>query len=415
MRRPTQPPPSKSGSQDAAADLPGNDGGRQAERLEASKTPPAEAENRRGRQAAARPAGRIREDRRRAEPGAGQPGRKHAVKRLKAASRHQFKIGGRIGDQVSAVFGVEALQGRLGPGEGAWTSCRDAGRQGQQGRLDHHGRHARVLRAPAVPAFQDGARRDAAARRRRQPAAARRRPEQGKRPVDRPVRVLVRHAGPLGRRPGRSRRQRHVQRASRRAACRRRWCSKRCRSSKAKSTCARTRGSPSRRGRRSRRQDYKLQADQLSGTRRAWSTASTSSARRFASFPTARANSATRSACSARFPAVMQEAAGDPGPARNRQPGDRARRPRRSSCCLQSKRINPKGGGGGGSTPGGGGGGKTLDSALALFGGGVNEKEVREDRGVSQATGESGSALPEEFRAGLDEYFNRLERGSGGR
>jgi hypothetical protein len=77
---------------------------------------------------------------------------------------------------------------------------------------------------------------------------------------------------------------------------------------------------------------------------------------------------------------------------------------------LQSKRINPKGGGGSGSTPGGGGHGKTLDSALALFGGGVNEKEVREDRGVSQVTGDSGPSLPEEFRAGLDEYFNRLER-----
>ena len=81
---------------------------------------------------------------------------------------------------------------------------------------------------------------------------------------------------------------------------------------------------------------------------------------------------------------------------------------------LQSKRINPKGGGGGGSTPGGGGDGKTLDSALALFGGGVNDKEVREDRGVSQATGDAGPSLPEEFRAGLDEYFNRLERGAGG-
>ena len=82
---------------------------------------------------------------------------------------------------------------------------------------------------------------------------------------------------------------------------------------------------------------------------------------------------------------------------------------------LQSKRINPKGGGGGGSTPGGGGGGTTVDSAMALLGGGVNEKEVREDRGVSQATGESGPALPEEFRAGLDEYFNRLEKGTPGR
>ena len=79
---------------------------------------------------------------------------------------------------------------------------------------------------------------------------------------------------------------------------------------------------------------------------------------------------------------------------------------------LQSKRINPKGGGGGGgATPGGGGGGTTQDSALALVGGGVNDKEVREDRGISQATGQSGPALPEEFRAGLDEYFNRLERG----
>lgn len=79
---------------------------------------------------------------------------------------------------------------------------------------------------------------------------------------------------------------------------------------------------------------------------------------------------------------------------------------------LQSKRINPKGGGGGGSTPGGGGNGTTQDSALTLLGSGVNAKEVRQDRGVSQTTGEAGSSLPEEFRAGLDEYFNRLERGS---
>lgn len=77
---------------------------------------------------------------------------------------------------------------------------------------------------------------------------------------------------------------------------------------------------------------------------------------------------------------------------------------------LQSKKINPKGGGGGGSSPGGGGTGDTKDPALALLGAGMNDKEVREDRGISQATGETGSVLPEEFRAGLDEYFNRLER-----
>jgi hypothetical protein len=81
---------------------------------------------------------------------------------------------------------------------------------------------------------------------------------------------------------------------------------------------------------------------------------------------------------------------------------------------LQSKRINPKGGGGGGSSPGGGGTGTTSDSALALVGGGVNEKEVREDRGVAQATGDAGRTLPEEFRAGLDEYFNRIEGRPGG-
>jgi hypothetical protein len=76
---------------------------------------------------------------------------------------------------------------------------------------------------------------------------------------------------------------------------------------------------------------------------------------------------------------------------------------------LQSKRFAP-GGGGGGSTPGGGGGGTTTDSALTLLGKGVNEKEVREAPRTSQATGETGSTLPEEFRTGLDAYFNRLEK-----
>ncbi|NND97546.1 MAG: hypothetical protein HKN47_09490 [Pirellulaceae bacterium] len=77
---------------------------------------------------------------------------------------------------------------------------------------------------------------------------------------------------------------------------------------------------------------------------------------------------------------------------------------------LQCKRINPKGGGGGGTAPGGGGQGDTQDSALALIGAGVNAQEQRRASEVSQSTGESGRALPEEFRAGLDEYFSRLER-----
>ena len=59
--------------------------------------------------------------------------------------------------------------------------------------------------------------------------------------------------------------------------------------------------------------------------------------------------------------------------------------------------------------PGGGGGGDTVDSALALLGIGVNPKEIRENHKVSQAVGDSGRSLPEEFRAGLDEYFNQFE------
>jgi hypothetical protein len=76
---------------------------------------------------------------------------------------------------------------------------------------------------------------------------------------------------------------------------------------------------------------------------------------------------------------------------------------------LQSRRFNP-GGGGGGANPGGGGGGTTNDSALSLIGKGTNEKEVRESTGAAHATGESGATLPEEYRTGLDAYFNRLDK-----
>lgn len=81
---------------------------------------------------------------------------------------------------------------------------------------------------------------------------------------------------------------------------------------------------------------------------------------------------------------------------------------------LRSKRINPNGGGGSGSSPGGGGGGDTQDSALALLGAGLNQQEVRENREPEQSVGKSGETLPAEFRAGLDQYFSELERGSAG-
>jgi hypothetical protein len=77
---------------------------------------------------------------------------------------------------------------------------------------------------------------------------------------------------------------------------------------------------------------------------------------------------------------------------------------------LQSQRVNPQGSGGGGSAnPGGGAQGTTSDSALALLGSGTNRNEQREESATTQATGTFGITLPEEYRAGLDQYFNQLE------
>jgi hypothetical protein len=68
------------------------------------------------------------------------------------------------------------------------------------------------------------------------------------------------------------------------------------------------------------------------------------------------------------------------------------------------------GGGGGGRNAGGGSTGTTKTSALALVGAG-NRSKAAAGGEKQQATGVSGRVLPEEFRAGLDTYFNQLERG----
>ncbi len=78
---------------------------------------------------------------------------------------------------------------------------------------------------------------------------------------------------------------------------------------------------------------------------------------------------------------------------------------------LQAKRQG-KGGGGAGSNPGGGG---TADSAseaaLADLGDGPDAESSAESRPVGQSTGKAGRELPEEFKTGLDTYFNKLESG----
>jgi len=68
------------------------------------------------------------------------------------------------------------------------------------------------------------------------------------------------------------------------------------------------------------------------------------------------------------------------------------------------------GGGGGGAAPGGGSFGTTTDTALARLGRGVNALARPGAGEEEQAVGEVGRALPEEFRDGLDAYFNALER-----
>ena len=77
---------------------------------------------------------------------------------------------------------------------------------------------------------------------------------------------------------------------------------------------------------------------------------------------------------------------------------------------LQTKRNSPKGGGGGGSNPGGGGRATSASSAaLADIGPGSDANKTVIARPVGQATGRAGKEFPDEFKTGLDAYFNALE------
>lgn len=78
---------------------------------------------------------------------------------------------------------------------------------------------------------------------------------------------------------------------------------------------------------------------------------------------------------------------------------------------LQAKRSKG-GGGGGGNNPGNGNrtGQDLNSSALALLGESDEDKAKTEEREVQQATGKAGEEYPEEFRHGLDQYFEELEK-----
>jgi hypothetical protein len=60
--------------------------------------------------------------------------------------------------------------------------------------------------------------------------------------------------------------------------------------------------------------------------------------------------------------------------------------------------------------PGGGSSGTTSNPALALIGQGLDAKAVRVSTETDQSIGKSGRALPEELRAGLNRFFNLMER-----
>lgn len=77
---------------------------------------------------------------------------------------------------------------------------------------------------------------------------------------------------------------------------------------------------------------------------------------------------------------------------------------------LLAKRAG-SGGGGGGSNPGGGtrSGAAWKGSALARLGGAKEKLSKVIKRNTNQSTGKAGRELPEEYRNGLDVYFEKLE------
>ncbi len=81
---------------------------------------------------------------------------------------------------------------------------------------------------------------------------------------------------------------------------------------------------------------------------------------------------------------------------------------------LQARRQPPNGGGGGGSNPGSGSGSAVArGAALSELGPGADTEAEVTERSVGQSTGRAGQEFPEEFRAGLDAYFNALEKEGG--
>jgi hypothetical protein len=83
---------------------------------------------------------------------------------------------------------------------------------------------------------------------------------------------------------------------------------------------------------------------------------------------------------------------------------------------LQSKRNSPKPSAGGksGTSPGGGSNGDTDRAALEQFGPSSDRSGRTVQRDVMQATGTNEQLLPEEFRDGLDVFYQAIESRTSG-
>ncbi|MEJ7638136.1 MAG: hypothetical protein WKF75_09210, partial [Singulisphaera sp.] len=333
------------------------------------------------------------------------------VKRLKSAARLQDRIAGRIGDQVGDAFGVEAPD--RGPRQGARRAGR-AGREAESGRLVHHGRPPVVLRRRQYQRFKSvldemkkedviGGLRQVGDDLKKENGVSIALCEFWSDSLDRWAEDLV---DPTG--------------------------SGKCPGSKSRSSLPpslilevlkilegeinlreETRVAEQARLALDSK-DHAAQAGKLFETQKALDVRVEAVVSKIRELPDADAEFADEIGLLGEVSGVMGEAAGILASPETGGPAIAAETDV-IELLLKSRRINPNGGGGGGSSPGGGGTGTTRDSALALMGGGFNEKEGREDHGVSQSTGDSGPSLPEEFRSGLDEYFNRLESRPAGR
>ena len=344
-KKPSKPPAPSKAPKPPRLTPAADDPGRQGRARRARRPPRPRPEGRRGGQAAARPARRVREDRRRAEPGPRQPGGEHAGQAAQGRlAGRSTKIAGRLGDQVGDTFGVPDVARSPTRPRSVLDELAEQEAKGSQDVsviMDDMQAYFERRQFVQFKTVLDEMRKHDVVGSLRQLGDDLKK-EHGR--LDRPVRVLVGHARPLGRGPRRPGLQAApAPAASRRAACRRRSSWKSSRSSKPRSTSARRPASPSRPG--------PPWPPRSTASRPASSPTTQDGPARTASrrSPSGSATCPTREAEFAyEIDLLGQVADGhgrgdrDPRPARDRQPGHR-RRDRGDRAAAQVQADQPQG------------------------------------------------------------------------